>query len=159
MSFHYRALFLSDLHLGARASRPQVVLDFLRQHSAETIYLVGDIFDLWHGGRIHWHHAHDAVAAHFDEKGGRTLLLGKMTHSAGAAVLVAAGLARMPALRFGWINLVATVPKSLLFVTIGYGFGSAYARIDNWISRASLVLLGLIVLAGVAWAFNRGNRK
>jgi len=101
----------------------------------------------------------DALAAHFDEKGGRTLLLGKITHSAGAAVLVAAGLARMPALRFGWINLAATVPKSLLFVTIGYGFGAAYARIDNWISRASLILLGLIVLAGVALAFNRTNRK
>lgn len=100
-----------------------------------------------------------ALADHFEIKGGRTLLLGKVTHSAGAAVLVAAGLARMPMVRFGWVNLLATVPKSLLFVALGYGFGSAYARIDNWISRISLVLLGLIVLGGVVWAFSRRPRK
>lgn len=56
-----RSLFLSDLHLGARASRPGHVLDFLRGIEAETIYLVGDIFDIWHGGRVHWSDAHDAV--------------------------------------------------------------------------------------------------
>ncbi|MDO6584339.1 UDP-2,3-diacylglucosamine diphosphatase [Salipiger sp. 1_MG-2023] len=56
-----RSLFLSDLHLGARASRPRMVLEFLNGIEAETIYLVGDIFDLWHGGRVHWGDAHDAV--------------------------------------------------------------------------------------------------
>ncbi|EPX82578.1 UDP-2,3-diacylglucosamine diphosphatase [Salipiger mucosus] len=57
----YRTLFLSDLHLGARASRADVVRTFLRTVEAETIYLVGDIFDLWHGGRVHWSAAHDDV--------------------------------------------------------------------------------------------------
>ncbi|RAK13829.1 UDP-2,3-diacylglucosamine pyrophosphatase LpxH [Salipiger aestuarii] len=56
-----RSLFLSDLHLGARASRPAQVLDFLKGVEADTIYLVGDIFDLWHGGRVHWNDAHEAV--------------------------------------------------------------------------------------------------
>ncbi|MGR3375187.1 UDP-2,3-diacylglucosamine diphosphatase [Salipiger abyssi] len=58
-----RSLFLSDLHLGARASRPAQVLEFLRDIEAETIYLVGDIFDIWHGGRIHWSDSHEAVLA------------------------------------------------------------------------------------------------
>ncbi|GKY86527.1 DedA family protein [Sinisalibacter aestuarii] len=101
----------------------------------------------------------DRLAAHFEEKGGRTLLFGKLTHSAGAAVLVAAGLARMPAFRFGWVNLAATVPKSLVFVALGYGFGSAYARIDNWISRVSLVLLAIIVVGGAAWLFYRIGKR
>lgn len=48
-----KTLFLSDLHLGARAARPKAALEFLAAHEAETIYLVGDIFDIWHGGRIH----------------------------------------------------------------------------------------------------------
>lgn len=56
-----RALFLSDLHLGARAARPGLVLEFLAAHEAETIYLVGDIFDLWHGGRVHWSDKAEAV--------------------------------------------------------------------------------------------------
>lgn len=63
-----RSLFLSDLHLGARASRPSQVLAFLRNIDAETIYLVGDIFDLWHGGRVHWGDAHEAVMDAFRER-------------------------------------------------------------------------------------------
>jgi len=95
MSFQYRALFLSDLHLGARASRPHVVLEFLRQHSAETIYLVGDIFDLWHGGRIHWSHVHDAVVAELTRRiatGSRVIYLAG-NHD---AVLREPGAARLP---------------------------------------------------------------
>lgn len=42
-----RTIFLSDLHLGARTAQPARVLDFLRTHDAQTIYLVGDIIDGW----------------------------------------------------------------------------------------------------------------
>ena len=56
-----RSVFLSDLHLGARACRPSQVLNFLREVDAAKIYLVGDIFDLWHGGRIYWSDTHEAV--------------------------------------------------------------------------------------------------
>jgi UDP-2,3-diacylglucosamine pyrophosphatase LpxH len=42
-----RALFISDVHLGARGSQAEKLLDFLRWHEADTIYLVGDIVDGW----------------------------------------------------------------------------------------------------------------
>jgi len=42
-----RTLFLSDVHLGMRAIRTHQLIDFLSQHDAETIYLVGDIVDGW----------------------------------------------------------------------------------------------------------------
>jgi UDP-2,3-diacylglucosamine pyrophosphatase LpxH len=42
-----RALFLSDVHLATRACRADALLEFLRCHDAETIYLVGDIVDVW----------------------------------------------------------------------------------------------------------------
>ncbi|MGZ9810528.1 UDP-2,3-diacylglucosamine diphosphatase [Pseudoroseicyclus sp. H15] len=58
-----RTLFLSDLHLGARASRPQEVLEFLCEHDAEQIYLVGDILDVWHGGPVHAREAAEALIA------------------------------------------------------------------------------------------------
>ena len=57
----YRTLFVSDLHLGARGSRAERFLDFLMQVDAETIYLVGDILDIWHAGRIWWGDTHDAI--------------------------------------------------------------------------------------------------
>jgi UDP-2,3-diacylglucosamine pyrophosphatase LpxH len=43
----FRTLFVSDLHLGARACQAEAFLDFLRYYDAETIYLVGDIIDFW----------------------------------------------------------------------------------------------------------------
>ncbi|WP_051231055.1 UDP-2,3-diacylglucosamine diphosphatase [Kaistia adipata] len=44
---HMRTLFLSDIHLGTRGSQADLLLDFLKWHDAETIYLVGDIIDGW----------------------------------------------------------------------------------------------------------------
>ncbi len=44
----FRSLFLSDVHLGTRGCQADRLLDFLRHHEADTIYLVGDIVDGWH---------------------------------------------------------------------------------------------------------------
>jgi UDP-2,3-diacylglucosamine pyrophosphatase LpxH len=43
----FRTLFISDVHLGTRASQADMLLDFLKYNEAETIYLVGDILDFW----------------------------------------------------------------------------------------------------------------
>jgi UDP-2,3-diacylglucosamine pyrophosphatase LpxH len=43
----YRALFISDVHLGTRGCQADKLLDFLRIHDADTFYLVGDIVDGW----------------------------------------------------------------------------------------------------------------
>ena len=58
----YRTLFLSDVHLGSKAAAATELLDFLRVHDAETIYLVGDIVDGWRLKRAwHWPQAHNDV--------------------------------------------------------------------------------------------------
>ncbi|MDA0989214.1 MAG: UDP-2,3-diacylglucosamine diphosphatase [Verrucomicrobia bacterium] len=43
----YRSIWISDVHLGARSSRPDYLLDFLRHHDSEFLYLTGDIIDGW----------------------------------------------------------------------------------------------------------------
>ena len=43
----FRTLFISDVHLGTRGCQANRLLDFLRWHDADTIYLVGDIVDGW----------------------------------------------------------------------------------------------------------------
>ncbi|MGH2340247.1 UDP-2,3-diacylglucosamine diphosphatase [Segnochrobactraceae bacterium EtOH-i3] len=59
---HFRTLFLSDIHLGTRGCQADLLLDFLRYHDAETIYLVGDIVDGWRMRRAwHWPQAHNDV--------------------------------------------------------------------------------------------------
>jgi len=49
-----RALFISDVHLGMKTIRVGQLIDFLRCHDAETIYLVGDIIDGWRLQK-NWH--------------------------------------------------------------------------------------------------------
>ena len=58
----YRALFLSDMHLGNRGCQSDRLIDFLRNHEAETVYLVGDIVDGWRlGSKWYWPPAHNDV--------------------------------------------------------------------------------------------------
>ena len=42
-----RSIFLSDIHLGTRACQAGRLLDFLRGHESDHLYLVGDIVDFW----------------------------------------------------------------------------------------------------------------
>jgi len=57
---HFRTLFISDVHLGTRGSQADRLLDFLRVHDADTIYLVGDIFDGWQlRSSWYWPQAHN----------------------------------------------------------------------------------------------------
>ena len=63
-----RSIFLSDWHLGARAANPATILAALRNLTTERIYLVGDILDIWHGGRIHWCDTADAILAELRRK-------------------------------------------------------------------------------------------
>jgi UDP-2,3-diacylglucosamine pyrophosphatase LpxH len=58
----YRTLFISDTHLGMKAAQADALLDFLRDHDAETIYLVGDIVDGWAlKGGWYWPQSHNDV--------------------------------------------------------------------------------------------------
>jgi UDP-2,3-diacylglucosamine pyrophosphatase LpxH len=43
----FRAIFISDLHLGTRGCRSDFLVDFLRRTRSEQLYLVGDIVDGW----------------------------------------------------------------------------------------------------------------
>ncbi len=58
----YRAVFISDLHLGTAGCQAVALLDFLRHHPSQTLYLVGDIIDGWQlRRRWFWPQAHNDV--------------------------------------------------------------------------------------------------
>ena len=44
---HYRAIFISDLHLGTPGCQAEALLDFLKENTSDYLYLVGDIVDGW----------------------------------------------------------------------------------------------------------------
>ncbi|MHC4378492.1 MAG: UDP-2,3-diacylglucosamine diphosphatase [Planctomycetota bacterium] len=43
----YRTIWISDLHLGTRGCKAEMLLDFLRRTRSEKLYLVGDVIDGW----------------------------------------------------------------------------------------------------------------
>lgn len=58
----YRAIFISDLHLGTPGCQSTALLDFLKAHPSDFLYLVGDIVDGWQLRRKwYWPQAHNDV--------------------------------------------------------------------------------------------------
>jgi len=59
---HYRAVFVSDTHLGTRSARVDLLLDFLKSVSCDKLFLVGDIIDHWQlKSRWYWNTTHNDV--------------------------------------------------------------------------------------------------
>lgn len=57
-----RAIFISDLHIGTPGFQADALLEFLKAHSSETLYLVGDIVDGWQlRRRWFWPQSHNDV--------------------------------------------------------------------------------------------------
>jgi len=58
----YRAIFISDLHLGTPGCQAVELLEFLKSHPSDYLYLVGDIVDGWQlRRRWYWPQAHNDV--------------------------------------------------------------------------------------------------
>lgn len=67
---HYRTIWISDVHLGTRGCQADYLLDFLRVHECETLYLVGDIVDGWHLKKgWYWPQTHNDVVQKILRKG------------------------------------------------------------------------------------------
>ena len=58
----YRAVFISDTHLGTRGCRAEFLADFLRGITCQRLFLVGDIIDGWRLRKSwYWDASHDEV--------------------------------------------------------------------------------------------------
>lgn len=59
---HYRAIWISDVHLGTRGCKAEFLLDFLKNTESDTLYLVGDMIDGWRLRRSwYWPQSHNDV--------------------------------------------------------------------------------------------------
>jgi UDP-2,3-diacylglucosamine pyrophosphatase LpxH len=58
----YRAAWISDAHLGTRGCNATALLDFLRENDSDTLYIVGDLIDIWSLRRaVYWPQQHNDV--------------------------------------------------------------------------------------------------
>ncbi|NBT34494.1 MAG: UDP-2,3-diacylglucosamine diphosphatase [Betaproteobacteria bacterium] len=61
-SFHYRAIWISDIHLGTPGCKADYLLDFLKHNESDQLYLVGDIIDGWQLKKSwYWKQSHNDV--------------------------------------------------------------------------------------------------
>jgi UDP-2,3-diacylglucosamine pyrophosphatase LpxH len=44
---HYKSIFISDIHLGTRGCQADALCTFLKTHTCDNLFLVGDILDGW----------------------------------------------------------------------------------------------------------------
>jgi len=59
---HYRAIFISDLHLGTKRAQTTALLDFLRCTESDQLYIVGDFIDNWSLRKAwYWDQLHNDV--------------------------------------------------------------------------------------------------
>ncbi len=62
MTLHFRTGWISDIHLGTRGCQAEALLEFLRVYEFDTLYLVGDLIDVWQLRRgIYWPQSHNDV--------------------------------------------------------------------------------------------------
>jgi membrane protein DedA with SNARE-associated domain len=96
-----------------------------------------------------------AVAPLVRRNAGKMLLIGKLTHSAGFAVLLAAGAVRVPLARFFAWNFIGTVPKSIVLLLTGYCFGRLFLSLHDeaGIAGAAGFVLALIAFGLMARRF------
>lgn len=107
--------------------------------------------------RIAW------IAQRFERVNGRAILLGKILHGLGGAVLVAAGLTNMLFWKFFWYNVIGTLPKTLIFMLLGFFFGAAYETINHYLKLGAgtglIVLIGIVVATVIVLQFSSKKHK
>jgi membrane protein DedA with SNARE-associated domain len=99
------------------------------------------------------------LESHFREHAGKTLLFGKWTHSIGGAILLAGGMSKVPLKKYLFYNSIGSIPKVLVFLLLGYYFGTAYKQINRYFEIASLAILLAIILMVVIYLRIKKIRK
>lgn len=87
----------------------------------------------------------------FEENQGMVLFTAKLTHAVGFPFLIASGVFRLDIKRFILFNLLAAVPKTLIFMVLGYYFGRASYIIGRYLNYSAVIGIILLALAIAAY--------
>jgi UDP-2,3-diacylglucosamine pyrophosphatase LpxH len=145
----YRSIWISDVHVGTRGCKTEFLLDFLRHHEAENLYLVGDILDFWRlrRGTGAWHQGHNDVIQKLLRKARKGARVVYIPGNHDEAAVDYAGL------QFGGVAVAleavhVTVDGRRLLVTHGHRFDAVVqnarwlARLGSWAYDLALLLNG-----------------
>ncbi len=84
----------------------------------------------------------------------KTLIALKLTPVLPTPGLMIVGATKMNLKKFTFISLLITLPKSIVFMLIGYYFGQSYDKLSGYVTHGSYAILAgiaLVVLANYLW--------
>jgi membrane protein DedA with SNARE-associated domain len=97
--------------------------------------------------------------AFFTRHGPKAVFLGRFVGFARALVPFVAGASRMPYRRFLISDALGAVLWTVGFVLLGYGLGASWRVAEQWIGRSSMLLAGIIAIAGLVLWLRRRRRQ
>ncbi|MCL4378138.1 MAG: VTT domain-containing protein [Actinobacteria bacterium] len=89
----------------------------------------------------------EKINERFKNHQGKILFSAKVTHVIGFPFLIVAGIFKWDIKKFMWFNFLATLPKSLLWVIIGYFFGQASVTISKYLKYSTFISIGILILS------------
>jgi membrane protein DedA with SNARE-associated domain len=99
----------------------------------------------------------DRAIAWFDRHGGKAVLIGRLLPVVRTFISLPAGIAEMPALRFGIYTTLGCIPWTTALAVAGYAVGKNWESVVNAFHGPSYIIAGIVVAAIVfaVWRYLR----
>lgn len=102
----------------------------------------------------------DRMAKLLHDHAWRTMLALKLTPILPTTGLMVVGTTKMPLKKYVTISLSISLPKTIMFILIGYYFGRAYDTINKYVSGVSYAVLAIIAAVIVIdWLWRKYSAK
>jgi membrane protein DedA with SNARE-associated domain len=89
----------------------------------------------------------EKINERFKNHQAKVMFVAKVTHVIGFPFLIAAGIFKWDIKKYIWFNFLATLPKSLLWIIIGYFFGQASVLVNEYLKYGTYISIGIFILA------------
>ena len=110
------------------------------------------------GRRLLREHDLDRAIAWFDRHGGKAVLFGRMLPVVRTFISLPAGIAEMPAVRFGIYTTIGCIPWTAALAVAGYAVGANWESIVSALHGPSYLIAGIVVVGlvmAVWWYLRR----
>lgn len=140
---------------------PAVIAHFLGDFSADMFYFATG--RLGSKKILKWleklfHFSDQDVAAtkqRFSRHHLKIIFVGKLTHFLGLPAIIGIGLSDYSWKKFFMFNLIATIIKSTLLLSLGYSVGTLWQRQESLISKIGLATLLIAVLLAIYYLLKK----
>jgi UDP-2,3-diacylglucosamine pyrophosphatase LpxH len=151
MKNKYHMIAISDVHLGTPYCKSEKLLNFLKDNSSDSLYLIGDIVDAWHMGKNwYWDEEQENIVNHIMKRASiSNVVLLTGNHEEANIVLPLTKFSPMEVLES--CNYITTKGDKFL-VAHGHQFDS------NWLRTTSDLHFSVSILIN-DWYFGNGFFK